>query len=136
VQQRAERAGGFGRARRLLELPEDLRLAQHHRIEARGDAEDVPHGLLARQRVEVGPQSIGLEAVVAREPVRDRRRFLAGDIKLGAIAGREDRRFAREVSPDFSERLAQSLDVKHHPLANRERRRLVIQPESVQRHAA
>ena len=92
----------------------------------------MPHRLLARQRVEIGPQAVGLEAVVAREPLRNCGRLLPRDIELGAVAGRENRRLAREAALDLGERLAQPLDVKHHALANRERRGLMIQPESKQ----
>ena len=42
VQRGAERAGGVGLAHRLLHLAEDLRLAEHHRIEPAGDAERMP----------------------------------------------------------------------------------------------
>ena len=43
-----QRPGGERRVVGLLDLAEDLRLAEHHRVEARGDAEDVGHGLVAR----------------------------------------------------------------------------------------
>ena len=75
VQQRAERAGRLGRAHRLLHLAEDLRLAQHHRVEAGGDAERVAHRLLAAAGCRgSGRSSVGLEAVIAREPVGAARR--------------------------------------------------------------
>ena len=45
VQRACQRAGGFGLAHRLLHLAEDLRLAEHHRIEAAGDAERVARRL-------------------------------------------------------------------------------------------
>ena len=64
-----------------------------------------------------------------------RRRVIASNIELGAVAGRKNRRFARERLLDFGQRVAQPLDVKHHPLADRERRGLVIESEGVERHA-
>jgi hypothetical protein len=48
-----ERPGGDGGVVRLLHLSEDLRLAEHHRVEARGDAEDVLHGLVPLPLVQV-----------------------------------------------------------------------------------
>jgi hypothetical protein len=39
VQRAAERARLVGLAHRLLHLAQDLRLAEHHRVEAGGDAE-------------------------------------------------------------------------------------------------
>ena len=137
VQHAAERAGRLGGARRLLHLAEDLRLAEHHRIEPRGDAEGVAHRLLARQRVEVVLQLRGVHAVVVRQPLRQlggRFVFLASrDIELGAVAGREDRGFARQPALQLAERLLQALDMEHHALAHRERRGLMVQAESEKR---
>jgi len=50
--------GRDGSVVRVLHLAEDLRLAEHHRVERRGHAEDVAHGLfgffLVEHGVEVG----------------------------------------------------------------------------------
>ena len=51
VQIRAQAAGLVGRADGVLDLPQDLRFAQHHRIEPGGDAEGVAHGIVLRQHV-------------------------------------------------------------------------------------
>ena len=48
----------FRRAHRLLHLAQDLRLAQHHRVEPARDAERVRHRLVARQRVDVGRERV------------------------------------------------------------------------------
>ena len=57
VTHRAERAlerpGGDGRLVGLLDLPEDLRLAEHHRVEARRDAEHVLDRVVAALVVEI-----------------------------------------------------------------------------------
>ena len=49
VQHRAGRAGVLRGAVGVLELAEDLRLAEHHRVEARGHRERVVHGLARRR---------------------------------------------------------------------------------------
>ena len=94
------------------------------------------HGLLVGQRVEVGLQVGGAEAVVLRQPLRELVGLFAAHfyfyIKLGAIAGRQDRRLARQAALQLAERFLQALDMEHHALANRERRGLVIQSEGKQ----
>ena len=45
VERGPDRLARLGERERVLHLPEDLRLAEHHRVEARGDAERVAHGL-------------------------------------------------------------------------------------------
>ena len=133
MQQAAEGARRFGGARRLLHLAEDLRLADHHRIEPRGDAEGVAHRLLVGQGIEVLLQVRGAETMIVRQPLRELVRFLPGDIELGAVAGREDRGFARQPALQLAERLLQALDMEHHALAHCERRGLMVQPESEKR---
>src|SRR5882724_10999960 len=54
VEERSECAGGLGDAGRLLHLAQDLRFADHHGVEAGGDAERVPHGFAMREGVEIG----------------------------------------------------------------------------------
>ena len=51
VQIRAQAARFVGRADGILDLPQDLRFAQHHRIEPGGDAEGVAHGIVLRQHI-------------------------------------------------------------------------------------
>ena len=62
----------------LLHLPEDLRLAQHHRVEPARDAERMRHRLFVRQRVDVRRDRLLGQAVELREPrarrAPDRRR--------------------------------------------------------------
>ena len=53
VEHQAQRARRFGVPHRLLHLAEDLRLAQHHRVEPARDAERMRDGAFARQRVDV-----------------------------------------------------------------------------------
>ena len=72
----------LGGAHRVLHLAEDLRLAQHHRIEPGGDAERVAHGLVLRQRVQVRRSSATLQLVVLGQECAP------ASSGLGASAGR------------------------------------------------
>ena len=69
----------LGRAHRLLHLAEDLRLAEHHRVEARGDAERVARDRRSFEHVGVRAQGRGLHSAHPGEPVRapDRARSTA-----------------------------------------------------------
>ncbi len=137
VEQRSERAGGFGDASRFFHLAQDLRLADHHGIEARGDAERVPHGFGLRKRVQVGFQLPRLDAVIAREPLERRLRLAQRAVKLGAIAGGEDRGFLdRLVGGQLRKRRTQALGVERHPLANCERSGMMVQTEREKLHGA
>ena len=53
----------------VLHLPEDLRLPEHHRVEAAGDAEQVPHRLFPEVVVEVVRQLADRDAVEAGEEI-------------------------------------------------------------------
>jgi hypothetical protein len=80
----------------FLHLAEDLRLAQHHRIEPGGDAEQMP-----RRGAVLGART-GYRRAGPPGPVRCRASQAAGSasapldpaIDLGAVAGREHRRLA------------------------------------------
>ena len=118
-----------------LNWPEDLRLAQHHRIEPARHAEGVLHRLLLRQLVEIGLDLLRLQAVVAGHPVHRRARLLGVAIDLGAVAGRDDRRLLhRAAVHQVAQRPDQALGVKHHLLAHRQRGGLVVDAESEELH--
>ena len=70
VQHRAEAARLLGRLVGVLHLAEDLRLAEHHRVEAGRHAERVPHRRLALEPVEVLLDLLRVARVVAREERR------------------------------------------------------------------
>ena len=76
---------------RLLDLAEDLRLAHHHRVERRGDAEQVAQGIVAR-RARTGARASS--AGSARSSMRKRcsassaARVVDADVELDAVAGR------------------------------------------------
>ena len=115
---------------RLLHLAEDLRLAQHHRIEAAGDAEHVAHGVAAGQGVQVGGDFLRLQPVVFRQPLRRRLGRLGGAIQFGAVAGRQDRRLAHLVAMrQLDQRLRQAHRVERHLFAHGKRRGMVVEAE-------
>ena len=58
VQPAAERAAILGRGVGGLELAQNLRLADHHGIQAGGHAEEVMNGLAAFVAVEVRPDAV------------------------------------------------------------------------------
>ena len=99
VQRGAERARSLGRAHRPLQLTEDLRLTQHHRVQSRGDAKGVTDGVLRGERVGVRMQVLRLEAVESRQPFECLRGLGIGPapghhVQLGSVAGGQDRGLA------------------------------------------
>ena len=83
----------------LLHLTENLRLADDQRIEAGGDAKQVPRGVEVRDVVDVrrtSPRSTPLNSLTnVTRSLRVAVDIVAGGVHLGAIAGREHDRFAR-----------------------------------------
>ncbi len=135
AQQRADGSGFFGNARRLLHLAEDLRLAQHHRIQPRRDAEHVAHGFLLRMLVKIGLDLLRRQRVIFGQPVRRTLRVFGRAIQLGAVAGGQNRRFAHGLGPQqVVQGLTHARRIERHLLANRERGRMVIDAQSEQLH--
>jgi len=135
VQQRAHRAGILRHACRMLHLAEDLRLAQHHRIEAAGDAEHVPHGIAAGQCVEVRGNLLRQQLMIFGQPLRRRFGRFCGAIQLGAVAGRQDRRLAHFTAMrQFDQRLRQTHRIERHLFAHGKRRGMVVETEGIKLH--
>ena len=80
---------------RVFELPQDLRLAQHHAVQATGHAEGMAGGFLVFQAVGVGAQFVGRDAAALGQPGEGmvQRGFIACAVDLGAVAGGDDGRF-------------------------------------------
>ena len=133
VQIGAHRAGVFGALGRVLHLTEDLRFAQHHRVEAGGNPKCMAHGLILIERVEVRGQHGRINAVILREPsgsVAQRPGVVAGAINFGAVASGQNRRFARQpLVQKLAQRGMQALDLKYHLLAQLQRRGVVVDAE-------
>ena len=131
----SHRAHLFGGAHGVLDLAEDLRLAEHHRIETGGDAERVTHGLLARQRAQMRLQVVGVDAVIVGQPLERLRRIARRAIQLGAVAGGQDRGFARRPRLEqLGERILQLLGAERHALADGERRGFMVETEGEELH--
>ena len=84
-----------------LHLAEDLRFAQHHRVQSAGHAEGVAHGTLVGQQVEVlGQVALGVDAPVAADPFGERRarlvRRVGFTVDFGAVAGGENGGLGRQ----------------------------------------
>jgi hypothetical protein len=135
VQQQAECAGFLGGGDRLLHLSKDLGFAEHHRIEARGDAERVLRGLFARQRIQVGCEFAAVDVVEVGQPLRDVVGRGRVEVQLGAVAGRQDRDFGGAPAlRQVVQRLHQFFGAERHLLADRERRSMVVDPEGEKLH--
>jgi hypothetical protein len=119
---------------RFLHLAEDLRFAQHHRVQAGGDAEGVAHGLTVGQHVQMRVELPRGKPLAMCQPPGQRRghltRLLGGAIDFGAVAGRQDRPFGHQraqAAAHVGQRFAQPLPRKGNTLAHRDRRGGVIQ---------
>jgi hypothetical protein len=135
VQDEAERAGGFRAFHRLLELAEDLRLAEHHRIETARHSKRVLHRLVLREMIEIRLELLGFHAVVVGEPAHRGVRLDAAAVNLGPIAGRNDRGFFHPLAfGEIAKRDDELFSMKHHALAHVERRGVVVQSESEKLH--
>jgi len=78
----------------LAHLPEDLRLAQDHRVEPRGHAEEVPHGHVAASRQHRRAERRVVHVVEARQEARECRDavlVLGEAVDLRAVARGDDR---------------------------------------------
>ncbi len=84
-------AAGVGEG--FFHLAEDLRLAQHQRIEAAGDAHQMADGVIILMPVKAFSQVFFVEAVVVAQPADQR--FLQvillfdAEIEFRAVAGRQ-----------------------------------------------
>ncbi len=76
VRQRAGTVAALGHFVGLFDLGEDLRLAHDHAVEAGGDHEQVPHGILAGALEQVVEDLVDRQAVKVGHELRDL--FVAG----------------------------------------------------------
>ena len=135
VEHQPERAGRLRVPDRLLHLAQDLRLAQHHRIEAARHPERVRDRLLPRQRVDVGRQRIPRHVVELLQPLDDRLRLGPVHVDLGPVAGRQDRGFLdlrsrQQVAQRVPDRVRRERDALPHV----QRCGLVVEAEGVESH--
>ena len=104
----AQRARLIGNAHRIFELPQNLRLAQHHRVQTAGHSEGVARCLGIAQGVGVAAQRMGGDAAALRQPVQGAFNFrlATGAVDLGSVAGGDDGGFG-----NLHQTLAQGVEV-------------------------
>ena len=112
---------------RLLHLAEDLRLADDQRVEARGDAEQMPRGVEVRHVVDVRRDLAVIDAVELADEAHQvgprRRHVVARDVELGAVARREHHRLARRSAlGQRAQRAVDAARLKVDALAQLDRR--------------
>ncbi len=94
VEDAARGARGLGGEVGVLHLPDDLRLAEDHGVQARRHAEEVADRVAPLVVIEGGGEGVGGDAVALRQHLGDRRRLGRGSvvhrIEFDAVAGRED----------------------------------------------
>ena len=132
----ADRAALLCLAIGVLELAQDLRLTEHHRVEPAGDPKDVPDRVvllhrenrLRKRRVEV---SFVVQPVV--EPALAA--VVAHYVKLGTVTGGQQHRLVHAFDvADPGQRPADLLPREDDLLANFHTRRVMVQPEYSERH--
>ena len=130
IEDRADDLHVVGDGVRLFHLTENLRLADDQRIEAGGDPEEMSRGVEVGDVVDVRRDRRTIDAVELADEahqIRARRRHIvAGDVQLGAIAGRQHDRLARRAARgERRQRAGEPVHVKIDPLAQLDRRGLV-----------
>ena len=123
----------LGEGEGVLDLPEDLRLAQDHRVETGGDPEGVLHRLhpamRVEQRLEGGEPDAPLRAHLAKRGAPRLARHVGDAVDLDAVAGGEDHDLrARPAADEIAHDLAQLVLVEGELLAHGEGRRVVGEP--------
>src|SRR6185503_7873118 len=113
----------------LLDLAEDLRLADHHRLQAGRHAEGVTDGFRIRVTVEDRVQLAAVARVIAGEEGLQglyRARIVLAGVELHAVAGGEDHGLARpRLRAQAQERVAHLVLGEGEGLAHGERGRPV-----------
>ena len=149
VQGGAQHARVAGVTHGLLHLAKDLRLAQHHRVQARGDAEGVARSVAVFAQIAVLLQLRTCDAGVVGEPVHGRphelmrrgRRHGRGrrEIELGAVAGRHQGCLGHSTLQTRAQGLqgrVHLLRAEGQPPAQVERSGDVVEPEGEDAHGS
>ena len=137
VEQQTHGAGAFGGTHCILELAEDLRLADHHGVQTAGNAKRVLDRAFLRQSVEERLDLLRLELVIRRHPFNCGARLFGVTIDFGAIARRNDSRFLhRPPRHQIVQRPHQTLSMKNHLLAHVQRSCLMVQAYGEKLHIA
>ena len=137
VQRRAQPLLATGGLPGVLHLAQDLRFAQHQRVQAAGDAEQVAHRVVVAVHVQIVRQRGGRQAVVGRQPVGHARFRAVFDLAVdfGAVAGRQQGGFGHPGHrAQAVQRRRQLARVQGHPFAQGQRRGLVVEAKGEQGH--
>ena len=123
----------------LLHLAEDLRLAQHQRVQPGGDAEQVAHGVGVVVPVQVGMQVVAGVAAgrpASRPARRGRRRRRRRTARCGCRSTAAPPRCTPAARAATPARAGSASVGERHPFAQADRRGLVVDAEDVQAHGA
>ena len=123
----------------VFHLPEDLRLADDERLEAGGDAEEMPRGFevggVIQMRRDVGPRHVIEHADELHQVATRPDDVVARDVQFGAVARRDDRRLARRAARrERRERVRDAARLKVHALAQFDRRGSMAESHQQQSH--
>jgi hypothetical protein len=121
----------------FLNLPKNLRLAEHHRIQTRGHTEDVPHGVLLAELVKMRVERTGVHVkVIAQESAKIGVSVHSERDDLDAVAGRDHHTlFDSRISCQLSAGIRQARLRDGQPLADFQRRALMVQSNELISHA-
>ena len=122
VERGAQRTRMLGCAHCVLHLSQNLRLAQHHRVQPAGNAESMAGDRAVFQRVRMRAQHFAADTAAVRQPVQRvvHRGMVASAVNLGAVAGGNDGGFDTPVRIVLAQRLAQAVQ-RRRDLIERER---------------
>ena len=96
VQGGAQGAHFRGQTNCILHLSQNLRLTQHHRVQAAGDPKRVPSGFMVLQHVTVGLKRLIGHTSGLGEPLKRSLEggFVGGTINFSAVTSGQNRRFS------------------------------------------
>ena len=138
-QQGADALPVGGDLERVLDLAQDLRLADDHGIEAGRHAKQVPRRVAVRPLEQVRHERLGLHPVIAGQELDDfsarLQRIVAGDVDLRAVAGREQHRLrGRGARRQCLHGRAEIAGREVQPLPQLDRRRPVTHAQQEKMH--
>jgi hypothetical protein len=119
----------------VLDLAQDLRLAQHQRVEAGGYPEQVAHSVTVMVLIQAAPKNVELKPVGLGQPACGLALVAVADaaVDLGAIAGGNDRGLLHTCPcQQRGQRFGQALGRERHLLAQGDWRGLVAQAQRQQ----
>ncbi len=126
-----------GGAEGVLDLAEDLRLAEDQRIQAARHAQDVAHALVVFMDVGVRADGVGLQPVEVAQPDDQLFRIetVQSAVEFGAVAGRDDGGLTDgRTGQQVFERFIDAVGGEGDLFTNLDRRGFMIDPKGNYRH--